>query len=122
MPLRPLRSLVIAVLVALGATTLYACGGDDKPAAAPANTVMMGEFYYKPADVTVPRNAIVEIVNEGAVAHSWIIQGAGVGTTAIARGQSIIVDLRDIKPGTYTVYCDQAGHTQAGQTGKLTIA
>jgi plastocyanin len=122
MPLRPLRSLVIAVLVALGATTLYACGGDDKPAAAPANTVMMGEFYYKPADVTVPRNAIVNIVNEGAVAHSWIIQGAGVGTTAIAPGQSIIVDLRDIKPGTYTVYCDQAGHTQAGQTGKLTIA
>jgi len=119
---RPLRTLIVTVLVGLALTTLSACGGDDKPAATPATTVMMGEFYYKPADFTVPRDAILNIVNEGAVAHSWIIQGAGVGTTAIAPGQSIIVELRDIKPGTYTVYCDQAGHTQAGQTGKLTIA
>ena len=101
---------------------MSACGGDDTPSATPANTVIMGEFYYKPAEFSVPRNAIVKIVNEGSVAHSWIIQGAGVGTTAIAPGQSIIVDLRDIKPGTYTVYCDQAGHTQAGQAGNLTIA
>lgn len=122
MHLRPLRSLLIAVLIAVVATVLSACGGDDRPEATPARTVTMGEFSYQPADFTVPRDAIVKIVNEGAVAHSWIIQGAGVGTMAIAPGQSIIVDLRDIKPGTYTVYCDQAGHTQAGQTGRLTIA
>lgn len=119
---RRFRTLLIAVLVGVATLALPACGGDDKPVATPANTVRMGEFYYRPAELTVPKNAILTIVNEGAVAHSWIIQGAGVGTTAMAPGQSIIVDLRDIKPGTYTVYCDQAGHTQAGQTGKLTIA
>jgi plastocyanin len=119
---RPLRSFIVTLLVALAATTLAACGGDDQPAATPATTVMMGEFYFKPAEFTAPRNAILKIVNEGTVAHSWIIQGAGVGTTALAPGQSIIVDLRDIKAGAYTVYCDQAGHTQAGQAGKLTIA
>jgi uncharacterized cupredoxin-like copper-binding protein len=61
-------------------------------------------------------------VNEGTVAHSRIIRAAGVGTTAIAPGQSVIVDLRGITAATYTVYCDQAGHIQAGETGKLTIA
>jgi uncharacterized cupredoxin-like copper-binding protein len=122
MHLRPLRSLIVTVLVTLAVTVLSACGGDDKPAATPATTVMMGEFYYKPAEFTAPRDAILNIVNEGAVPHSWIIQGAGVGTTAIGPGQSIIVDLRGIKAGTYTVYCDQAGHTQAGQAGKITIA
>jgi plastocyanin len=121
MHLRRIRSLVVAVLVGISATVL-ACGSDDKPNAAPANTVEMGDFWYKPAEFTVPRDAIVNVVNVGAVAHSWILQGAGVGTTAIAPGKSIIVDLRDIKPGTYTIYCDQAGHTQAGQSGKLTIA
>ena len=121
--LRPsVRHLVVALLFGISATVLAACGGDDKPDATPAMTVKMGEFWYRPAELTVPRNAIVNIVNDGAVAHSWIVQGAGVGTTAIAPGQSIIVDLRDIKAGTYTVFCDQAGHTQAGQTGKLTIA
>jgi plastocyanin len=122
MHLRPIRSLVVAVLVGISATALSACGGDDKPNATPANTVEMGDFWYQPAEFTVPRDAIVNVVNVGAVAHSWILQGAGVGTTAIAPGKSIIVDLRDIKPGTYTIYCDQASHTQAGQSGKLTIA
>lgn len=121
MSLRRIRPLLAAVLVAISAV-LSACGGDDKPNATPANTVEMGEFWYRPAEFTVERDAIVNIVNVGAVAHSWILKGAGVGTTAIAPGQSIIVDLRGIKAGTYTIFCDQAGHTEAGQTGKLTIA
>ena len=118
----PLRALLVAVLIGVAALALPACGGDDKPNATPANTVRMGDFWYKPAEFTVPVDAIVNIVNDGAVAHSWILKGAGVGTTAIAPGQSIIVDLRGIKPGTYTIFCDQAGHTEAGQTGTLTIA
>ena len=118
----PLRAPLVAVLIGVAALALPACGGDDKPNATPANTVSMGDFWYKPAEFTVPVDAIGNIVNDGAVAHSWILKGAGVGTTAIAPGQSIIVDLRGIKPGTYTIFCDQAGHTEAGQTGKLTIA
>ena len=117
-----IRSLLVVVLVGISATALSACGGDDKPNATPADTVEMGDFWYKPAEFTVQPDAVVNIVNVGAVAHSWILQGAGVGTTAIAPGESIIVDLRGIKAGTYTIFCDQAGHTQAGQTGKLTIA
>jgi plastocyanin len=119
---RPLRTLLIAFLVGLTALALPACGGDDKPNATPATTVSMSEFFYKPAEFTVATNAIVNIVNNGSVPHSWILKGAGVGTTAVAPGQSIIVDLRGIKPGSYTVFCDQAGHTEAGQTGRLTIA
>ena len=118
---RPIRSLALAVTLALAAVALSACGGDDKPNAT-AHTVEMGDFWYKPAEFTVPRDAVVNVVNVGAVAHSWILQGAGVGTVAIAPGKSILVDLRDIKPGTYRIFCDQAGHTEAGQSGKLTIA
>lgn len=119
---RPLRALLAAALIGVAAVALSACGGDDAPNATPATTVSMGDFWYQPAEFTVPAGAIVNIVNNGAVAHSWILKGAGVGTTAIAPGQSIIVDLRGIKPGTYTIFCDQAGHTEAGQTGRLTIA
>jgi plastocyanin len=117
-----LRAALIAILLGISAVGLSACGGDDQPDATPAITVKMGDFWYQPAEFTVAKDAIVNVVNDGAVAHSWIVQGAGVGTTAIAPGQSILVDLRQIKPGTYTVFCDQAGHTQAGQSGKLTIA
>jgi plastocyanin len=116
------RALLFAVVLGASALALGACGGDDQPAATPELTVSMGDFWYRPAEFTVPAGALLNIVNDGAVPHSWILQGAGVGTTAIGPGQSILVDLRDIKPGTYTIYCDQAGHTQAGQSGKLTIA
>ncbi len=122
MPLRPIRTLLAAVLIGVAALALSACGGDDKPNATPATTVRMGDFWYEPAEFSVPQDAIVNIVNDGAVAHSWILKGAGVGTTAIAPGQSIIVDLRGIKAGSYTIFCDQPGHTEAGQTGRLTIA
>lgn len=116
------RTLIVALVVTMSALALSACGGDDRPAATADLTVSMGDFWYRPAELTVPPDAVLNIVNDGAVPHSWILQGAGVGTTAIGPGRSILVDLRDIRPGTYTIFCDQAGHTQAGQTGKLTIA
>ena len=119
---RPIRHLIVPVVLVVAPLTLSACGGDDKRNAAPAQTVEMGDFWYTPAELSVSRDTVIKVVNVGAVAHSWILQAAGVGTTAVAPGRSILVDLRDIKPGTYTIYCDQAGHTQAGQSGRLTIA
>lgn len=115
------RSVLLAALVAVLALALGGCGGDDTKLTAPTATVHMGEFFYKPSDLTVARNSAVTIVNDGTVVHTWIVKGAGVGTAGVAPGGSIIVDLKGIAPGTYTVYCDQPGHTQAGQGGTLTI-
>ena len=117
-----LRPLMVTVLLGVASVSLPACGGDDEPNATPAATVEMGDFWYQPAEHIVARDSVVNVVNVGAVAHSWILMGAGVGTVAIAPGRSIMVDLRDIGPGTYRIYCDQAGHTEAGQAGTLTIA
>ena len=118
---RVTRPLAVAILVALAALALGGCGGDDEQVAGAARTVRMGEFFYQPADITVPVDSEVTVVNDGAVIHNWIVKGAGVGTAELRSGQSIIVSLKGIKPGTYTVYCDQAGHVEAGQVGTLTI-
>jgi plastocyanin len=114
------RFLAVIALVAL-ALTLSACGGDDAQVAAPAGTVRMGDFWFQPADVTMSADSELTVVNDGAVIHNWIIRGAGVGTAELKPGQSIIVSLRGVEPGTYTVYCDQPGHVEAGQVGTLTI-
>jgi plastocyanin len=114
------RFLAVLALVGL-AFALSACGGDDAQVATPAGTVSMGDFWFKPADVTVAADSEVTVVNDGAVIHNWIVRGAGVGTAELKPGQSIIVSLKGIKPGTYTVYCDQPGHVEAGQIGTLTI-
>lgn len=119
---RSVRSLLVGALAGLFLLALSACGGDDRTIASPGVTVHLGEFFYQPAELTVPRNAAVNVVNDGAVGHSWILKGAGVGTAEVRPGESIIVDLRGVAPGTYAVYCDQVGHTQAGQAGMLTIS
>ena len=115
------RALALAVLTLTALLALGACGGDDEQVGAPALTVRMGDMFFDPAGVTVPAGAEVRVVNEGAVVHNWIVRGAGVGTAEVRPGQSIIVSLRGIKAGTYTVYCDQLGHVEAGQVGTLTI-
>jgi len=118
---RHARHLVVAILVAALGLALGACGGDDQKLTAPTATVHMGEFFYKPAELTVARNSAITVVNDGTVVHTWIVKGAGVGTAEMRPGASIIVDLKGIAPGTYMVYCDQPGHTQSGQSGMLTI-
>lgn len=115
------RRLLVAAVVAVLGLAFAACGGDDQKLTAPTATVHMGEFFYKPAELTVARNSALTVVNDGSVVHTWIVKGAGVGTADLAPGRSIIVDLKGIAPGTYQVYCDQPGHTQSGQTGTLTI-
>jgi plastocyanin len=115
-------SLVVATLLTLGIAGATACGSDDSPVAAPAATIRMGEFFYQPAELTVARGSTVLVVNDGAAVHSWILKGPGIGTAGIAPGDSLLVDLRRVAPGRYTIFCDQAGHTQAGQIGTLTVS
>lgn len=120
--MRPRKPRFLAVLALVGLTfALTACGGDDAQVSTPAGTVTMGEFWFKPADLTVAAGSEVTVRNDGAVIHNWIVRGAGVGTAELKPGQSIIVSLKGIKAGTYTVYCDQPGHVEAGQVGTLTI-
>lgn len=113
------RFLALLALLLLVALITGSCR-EDETDVDPA-TVSMGEFWFRPAELTVPRNAKVTVVNDGAVVHTWIVKGAGVGTANVRPGQSAVLDLEDIQPGAYTVYCDQPGHTEAGQSGRLTI-
>lgn len=82
----------------------------------------MTEYRFTPADIAVPGGASVTLVNQGALVHSWILQKAGVGTAGVAPGTTSQLDLSDVSPGRYVVFCDQPGHIAAGQIGTVTIA
>jgi hypothetical protein len=84
-------------------------------------TVHIDDSSVRPSIVTVPRNSAITIVNDGTRAYSWNVIGPDIGTTAIPSGRSIVLDLRDIAPGTYATFCEEAGRRRAGETGILTI-
>ena len=56
-------------------------------------------------------------VNEGNVAHTLLVEGKpfelAIGTTDVG---TLALD-----PGTYTLYCDVAGHRAAGMEAELTV-
>ena len=114
--------VVLAVLVVLGAT---GCGNAVAPAgkaANPANTVRMSEFKVVPADLTVPANSTLTLINDGKVSHSYLLRGQGIGTGEIQPSKSGKLLLQGVAAGTYQVYCDVPGHAAAGETGTLTVA
>jgi plastocyanin len=98
------------------------CGGTSSAAhPSAATTVQMAEYSYTPADLTVPLNTKLTVINRGTLTHTYILRGIGRGTADVQAGQRVTLDLAGVAPGTYHVFCDQVGHTEKGQSGLITI-
>jgi plastocyanin len=113
---------VVALVAAVVVAVVGACSGTPATRSGPlAGKVRMIDYGFDPTNLTVPKNSMVWIVNDGKVPHSWIIPKVGVGTQDLAPGQSQELDLSGIAPGTYNVTCDLPGHAQLGSVGTVTI-
>ncbi len=119
--------IAAAVLVA---TTLAACGGDgaggDAGGEAPATEGLsvVAEDIDFGADTyrTPPGTVAFSYRNEGSLPHTLLIEGVqGFKLQVVGRGDLDRGSV-DLAPGTYTVYCDVAGHRQAGMEATLTVA
>jgi plastocyanin len=135
----------LSSLVALGFAAvlgLGACGGgggdetaeagrvEAEPApeptaegsASPGLRVEADEFSFSPGDLRAAAGTIaIEYVNVGALEHTLVIDGVeGLKLTVPGQGDvdegSITLD-----PGTYTVFCDVAGHRASGMEAQLTV-
>ena len=145
---RPLRWLVLFSVVVLLAA---ACGADGSDVAntAPSQTadgaaapspdpvapagqtvvatdgvvtphVTLTEFAIR-GDLTVPAGRIVvDVVNNGAVPHTFVLTD-GPKTSDLNNGDQEDLDLGELSPGTYEVFCDVPGHLAAGMKATLTV-
>ena len=121
----------------LAATTLTlplvlgGCGGDDKGSSSGggssgADLLVIGQdikFDKTAYDLTTGLKTI-ELKNEGALAHSLLIEQGGKKLEGFAlstnpkRTDSGKVNLQ---PGAYVIYCDVTGHRSAGMEATLTV-
>lgn len=118
---RPL--LTLAAAAALG-TTLVGCGGSDDAASGctPGPTVAVGaedalRFDAETYD-SAPGCVEFTYTNQGAVAHTLLIKNVKDFKLSIGSKDEGAVEL---DPGTYTLYCDVAGHEAAGMVAELTV-
>lgn len=125
--------MVILVVAAIAAVLVAGCGGGAQqpaqpPVAQPAAPtegqeieVTMGEFKFDMSAREVKAGKVVfEVKNTGTVEHSFIIEELSKGTAQLKPGEEAKLEV-ELKPGTYTVICDVAGHKEAGMQTQLVV-
>jgi plastocyanin len=95
----------------------------EETAVTPDLTVHAFDIGWKEKDLKIgPGKVNLEMVNEGAIAHTLVLEGvAGGKKLSTPSGGSKDIGSFDLQPGTFTYYCDIPGHRQGGMEGKLTV-
>ena len=95
-------------------------------AAAPRTVkVKAFEFAYEPKQITVPPGPVeFDVTNTGSIDHTFLIDDPAkklVGKIAVispGKTEKLKVTLR---AGAHTIYCDLAGHREAGMVASLKV-
>jgi plastocyanin len=91
-----------------------------KPAAPPqTGDVVLNDFSFSPGTITVSAGSVsLRIANNGRLPHTFTVDG--LVNISVAAGQSTTVTF-DATPGTYRLYCAEAGHAGLGMVGTLVV-
>lgn len=115
--------VIVALAALVAACGPGASGGGGGGGATDLNvTVNATEFKYDPNTISASpgQKVNVTLVNKGSVIHTFVITEANVTITADA-GKTATGSFTAPAAGTYTFFCDQPGHKDAGMTGTLTV-
>ena len=100
--------------------------GPDAGAAASGPVTIdlaMLDISFDQTEITVPANTeiTINLVNSGALTHSFDIDELNVHSGDYAAGQSGTVTFNSGAPGEYEFYCAIPGHREVGMAGKLIV-
>lgn len=84
-------------------------------------SVELSEFKIGPGPITAPQDSTLTVSNVGTAAHNLWIEGQDQKTADLDPGSKEGLSLKGLKAGTYTVYCQIAGHRSSGMEAKLVV-
>jgi len=112
--------VAIALIVfAIGFVTKDSGGGGSSDSAAAAATADLSEFKIA-GNLNVPEGGTIKVSNAGTQVHNLKIEGDG-GTADLQPGASADLAVKDLKAGSYKVFCAIPGHQQAGMEATLVV-
>jgi plastocyanin len=124
----------LALLAALAAVLLPACGEEETPDGAVQNgagagggevvDIALSEFALEPASLSLePGSYTFHVVNDGMAVHALEVEGptGEVETAELQPGESadLAVDLSE--SGEYEIYCPVGGHRDQGMEGTIAV-
>jgi uncharacterized cupredoxin-like copper-binding protein len=128
--MRQERRAALATAAALGLLFAGCGGGSGSDASEPTTgaidlTVKAldpgGKYSYDAKDYTAKAGTVnVALVNEGKENHNLLIQNGPKFKMTVAPGETKTGAVR-LAAGTYTIYCDIAGHRDAGMEARLVV-
>jgi manganese oxidase len=80
----------------------------------------LSEFAIEGAVEIGAGPTVLQATNQGSTAHNLAIEG-GPTTPDLAAGDSAPLDVGDLSPGSYVIFCTIAGHREAGMEATLTV-
>ncbi|MET0729524.1 MAG: multicopper oxidase domain-containing protein [Acidimicrobiales bacterium] len=96
-----------------------ASSSSDGAAAGEQAMVSLTEFAVTP--VTVGAGGSLHVMDDGAIAHNLVIEDTDLRTPDLNAGDDAVLELADLEPGTYTMFCQVSGHREAGMEAELTV-
>ena len=120
-----LAALLVAVvgfgfgMRAIDESEAKSVSGGSAGGAAQSMDISLKEFSID--DASVAEGGMLQIKNGGSVPHNLVIDGTDLKTGDLNAGDEEMLVLDGVKPGTYTVYCNIAGHRDAGMEATLTV-
>src|SRR5439155_25884546 len=83
--------------------------------------VHLSEFKIEPGDVTVAAGGTLQVMNLGTTAHNLAIKDTQLASPMVNAGGSANLSVSGLSAGTYTLFCQVAGHEQAGMKATMRI-
>ena len=121
------RASLTGALVVSG-LLLAGCGGDDSSGdgggSQPADVVVHGtdDLLFDMKSYTARSGSItIELIDDGSQPHTLLFEGQSFKKLAVDRKGDTDKRAITLQPGTYTIYCDIAGHRGAGMEAKLVV-
>jgi FtsP/CotA-like multicopper oxidase with cupredoxin domain len=81
----------------------------------------LSEFTIEGETQLAAGPTVFDVMNHGSAVHNLSLDG-GPTTPDLASGETATLDVGELSPGTYTIFCTIAGHRESGMEATLTVA
>jgi plastocyanin len=124
-----MRRFPVLVVAAAFAAIVAGCGnaGGTSPRQTPGGAhgsvnVVAQDIKFAQGDFEVDAGTVdVSYRNEGNIAHTLVIEDVGGFKLSVSGQGDVDQGAVELAAGEYTIYCDVAGHRQAGMEATLTV-
>jgi plastocyanin len=120
-------TLIIFVIAGLAAVASVVAIGfavsdsGDGTATTPPIQAELSEFAITLSSTQIGVGGSIEVRNSGTMTHDIAVRDTDITSGELQPGETATVDLGDLEPGTYELWCTIPGHASSGMVATLIV-